>query len=94
MVHASVFVLAAISAFTGLAAADWCTNGLDYCGYNLLNKGNYYQDIVDELGANGKSTAPDWISNSLFACHGESGIDFISKCSGCRDGGSGESDFC
>lgn len=39
MVKLAVLFTTGLSALTGLVAADNCKNGIEYCGYNLLSKG-------------------------------------------------------
>lgn len=37
--HFSIMHALTLALFGGLVTADCCKNGLDYCGYGLLNKG-------------------------------------------------------
>lgn len=39
MVKLAILFATGLAALTGFASADNCKNGLDYCGYNLLKKG-------------------------------------------------------
>ncbi|KAI4281354.1 MAG: hypothetical protein L6R38_003749 [Xanthoria sp. 2 TBL-2021] len=95
MVKLHLIFTAGLSAFTGLVAASSCENGLKYCGYNLLHKGNYYNEIVAELQKNGQGVDPDHVSQSLFQCAGSGWIGYSKYCgSGCHNGGSGRSDWC
>ncbi|KAM7190427.1 hypothetical protein V8F20_009710 [Naviculisporaceae sp. PSN 640] len=88
--------------FTGLSSAAFfpnctaasCTSGLNYCGYNLLAKGDYFQSIYNALKAKNKDTCDDAdITQSLFECRPNS-TPLVKKCRRCRDGGSGNSDSC
>ncbi|KAL8704242.1 MAG: hypothetical protein Q9201_002588 [Fulgogasparrea decipioides] len=95
MVKLAILFTAGLSALTGLVAADSCKNSLEYCGYNLLHKGNYYNEIVAELQKNGQGVDPDHVSQSLFHCGRSGWIGFNAYCSsGCHDGGDGHSDWC
>ncbi|KAF7712261.1 Uncharacterized protein PECH_003754 [Penicillium ucsense] len=81
----------------GLALASNCQYQLDYCGYNLLNRGNYYDDIYNELQRSGQPTDKAHIENSLFYCAngGNGAITFLSFCgNSCSNGGSDHSDWC
>ncbi|ROV97025.1 hypothetical protein VSDG_04199 [Cytospora chrysosperma] len=99
---AALFPISLLAALCGHASARACTDGLMYCGYNLLKSplqriGKYYNEIVAELNNKYITVDDDHIKNSLFAC-GEGGHGWIiwhDYCStGCRDGGSGHSDHC
>ncbi|KAL8998615.1 MAG: hypothetical protein Q9169_002366 [Polycauliona sp. 2 TL-2023] len=95
MVKLALVITAGLSAFTGLVTASNCNNGIKYCGYNLLNKGNYYNEIVAELQKNGQGVDPDHVSQSLFNCGGSGWIGYNKYCGGgCHNGGSGKSDWC
>ncbi|KAK3400681.1 hypothetical protein B0T20DRAFT_505060 [Sordaria brevicollis] len=92
-------ILLGTAALSGIAMADNCKTGLFYCGKGLLNKGNYYTQIVDAL--NGATppqpTDTTHVRESLFYCVGgpNGDITFQTFCSGgCKDGGSGKSDHC
>ncbi|KAL8940230.1 MAG: hypothetical protein Q9211_002377 [Gyalolechia sp. 1 TL-2023] len=95
MVKLAVLFAVGLSALTSLVVADNCKGGLAYCGYGLLNKGNYYNEIVAELQENGQGVDPKHVTESLFNCGGSGSIRFNKYCgSGCHDGGSGNSDRC
>ncbi|KAJ9205078.1 hypothetical protein DTO164E3_1701 [Paecilomyces variotii] len=97
MVKIAVIPLAALAAFAPLVAANNCKTGLNYCGYNLLNIGNYGAQINEALENAHQPTDDAHIHESLFHCNGgENGdITFQTYCtSGCKDGGSGRSDYC
>lgn len=73
-----------------LVSGKNCKTGLNYCGYNLLSKGNYY----DQMAAAARTG--NRLNNKLFACLGgpRGEIKLIEDCSRCADGGAGRSDFC
>ncbi|KAM5343983.1 hypothetical protein ACJ41O_012520 [Fusarium nematophilum] len=96
MVKLATLAVAALAVFAPIAEARNCRKGLTYCGYVLLRRGNYYNQIEQELSANGKSTSSDWIKNSLFECTGGSNgdINYLRKCGDCKDGGDKHNDYC
>ncbi|KAL5354949.1 hypothetical protein BJX96DRAFT_170205 [Aspergillus floccosus] len=97
MVRITSIALAALSVVAPFAAADNCKTGLNYCGYNLLNIGNYAAQVNGALQAANQPTDYGHIHESLFHCNGgENGdISYITYCGGgCQDGGSGKSDYC
>ncbi|KAJ6125377.1 hypothetical protein N7471_012694 [Penicillium samsonianum] len=91
------FKLAVIALLAPLVMAENCQDGLDYCAYTLVGKGDYHQQIGTALtnyGAFLRATNPDWF---LFHCDGgaNGAISVKSKCpKGCVDGGDSTSDFC
>ncbi|KAH7341176.1 hypothetical protein BKA66DRAFT_479293 [Pyrenochaeta sp. MPI-SDFR-AT-0127] len=92
----TLFALALVSGSSLVAAAN-CQTGLHYCGYSLLARGNYFDQILAELKNRGQPTGDTWIRNSLFYCKGGSNGDLIwqHKCTDnrCVSGGS-NSDHC
>ncbi|QMW42881.1 hypothetical protein AFCA_007085 [Aspergillus flavus] len=97
MVKFTILPLAGIVALASLAAANNCKTGLNYCGYNLLGTGNYGAQANGALKAANQPTDDPHIRESLFHCNGGNNgdISFIQYCGGgCRDGGSGNSDYC
>ncbi|KAJ5491526.1 hypothetical protein N7539_003093 [Penicillium diatomitis] len=110
MVKITLTSLTIMATSLGLALASNCQYQLDYCGYNLLNrgqflavltqaraKGNYYDDIYNELQRSGQPTDKAHIENSLFYCAngGNGAITFLSFCgNSCSNGGSDHSDWC
>ncbi|KAK0609427.1 hypothetical protein B0T14DRAFT_501209 [Immersiella caudata] len=48
MVNLSTLALA-VASILRLASARACTSGLNYCGYNLVNIGNYRDEIAAEI---------------------------------------------
>ncbi|KAJ6459270.1 hypothetical protein C8R45DRAFT_879847 [Mycena sanguinolenta] len=93
----SFFALVALASLAGIALADNCTPGLDYCGYSLISKGNYQGQIDQALLCAGVSEE-DSGHSALFAClGGPSGlVTYRRSCEvgRCIDGGSGLSDHC
>ncbi|GAW22600.1 hypothetical protein ANO14919_121420 [Xylariales sp. No.14919] len=84
-----------LAAAAGTAVADSCNNGGEYCGQSLLNKGNYYDHIVQVLQASGQPTDNTHVVNSLFHCGSGGEIFFQSFCgNGCAGVGSLEDDTC
>ncbi|OAA42281.1 hypothetical protein NOR_05130 [Metarhizium rileyi] len=96
MVNFATVSLAALATLVPLAVADNCQNGLLYCGYNLLKRGNYYTQINEALLSNGQPTDSNHINYSFFRCLGGSNgaIEFLNYCPDCHDGGSDHSDKC
>ncbi|KAL0936050.1 uncharacterized protein CTRU02_208265 [Colletotrichum truncatum] len=100
MVKISIVLSVVAVALSGTAEARSCTKGLRYCGYNLLNIGDYREDIARVLrkskhwsGSSGKQKI--LIDNSRFICGDNGAINYIDFCvGGCVDGGSGKNDFC
>ncbi|RMZ72430.1 hypothetical protein GMOD_00007414 [Pyrenophora seminiperda CCB06] len=61
--HFSIMPTLTLALFGGLAAASCCKDGLGYCGYGLLNKGNYYGEIQTALERAGYPVDPDHFSS-------------------------------
>ncbi|RMJ18610.1 hypothetical protein BHE90_012807 [Fusarium euwallaceae] len=100
MVKPIALTIASAVLFPTLAMAAACTDGLVYCGYNLLRRGDYKNEIIAELVRVGDPSAPNEeyeIYHGLFKC-GEGGhgwIRFVSHCDRfCNDGGAGKDDYC
>ncbi|KAB8231656.1 hypothetical protein ETB97_012176 [Aspergillus alliaceus] len=97
MVKTALLPLTLLAALVPFAAARNCKTGLNYCGWNLLNIGNYGAQVNGALGAAGQPTDDGHIRESLFHCNGgdNGDISFITYCGGgCRDGGNDRSDYC
>ncbi|KAF2679837.1 hypothetical protein K458DRAFT_421925 [Lentithecium fluviatile CBS 122367] len=95
--------LVALMAAASFAAADNCQEGLKYCGFNLLRRGNYYQTIVDlshsAPGSAAWNTLDDFINSSYWLCTSSAtgAIKYEGYCGSpgnCADGGAGKSDIC
>ncbi|EAW15144.1 uncharacterized protein ACLA_058010 [Aspergillus clavatus NRRL 1] len=97
MVKTALLPLALLAALAPFATARNCKTGLNYCGWNLLNIGNYGAQVNGALEASGQPTDDGHIRESLFHCNGgdNGDISFITYCGGgCRDGGNDRSDYC
>ncbi|EER25022.1 hypothetical protein CPC735_016230 [Coccidioides posadasii C735 delta SOWgp] len=97
MVKFTSIALAVVGAMASLVAADNCQTGLQYCGYVLLRKGNYYAQIVQALHQAKLPTDPRHVQNTLFQCIGgpNGEIKVIKFCgAACHDGGNNHSDTC
>ncbi|KAJ5698002.1 hypothetical protein N7462_000007 [Penicillium macrosclerotiorum] len=80
-----------------LCLADNCQPGIRYCGYNLLNRGNYLEQINEALIAANQPTDTSHVRDSFFLCTGGPGgeITFKTYCQkGCHDGGNDKNDWC
>ncbi|GAP92942.1 putative conserved hypothetical protein [Rosellinia necatrix] len=93
---ATVFAFALLGALSPVAQAANCGKGYRYCGYNLLEKGNYYTQIIEELEANDQPTDSNHVKQSLFNCLGGNNgdIQFLKYCTSCHNAGSGSDDYC
>ncbi|KAI1253579.1 hypothetical protein MGN70_005789 [Eutypa lata] len=83
-----------MAALAGFVAADSCNSGGVYCGYSLIAKGDYRDDIVTELSASGYSTDETSIQQSLFNCLDNGQIDVTSYCANGCVGGDSSDDYC
>ncbi|KAF3384548.1 hypothetical protein F1880_002346 [Penicillium rolfsii] len=98
MVKFNLIPVTVMATSLAVALASNCQYSLNYCGYNLLNRGNYYNDIYNELKRSGQPTDAAHIENSLFYCAG--GIDvgaitFVTFCgNSCHNGGNDRTDSC
>ncbi|EAU32012.1 conserved hypothetical protein [Aspergillus terreus NIH2624] len=93
----TTIALAAAASLASTAVAANCQTGLQYCGYVLLRKGNYYAQIAQALDDANMPTDPSHIQNTLFQCVGgpNGDIDIIRYCgAACQDGGNNHSDTC
>ncbi|KAI0129062.1 hypothetical protein BJ170DRAFT_358646 [Xylariales sp. AK1849] len=96
MVKFTLLAATIAAAMSGMVMADDCKHGLAYCGYNLLRKGNYFQDISNSLAAAEQPLDDAHINYSVFYCKGDDDVPFQGFCgsNNCQDGGSGKSDYC
>ncbi|KAJ3482040.1 hypothetical protein NLG97_g7675 [Lecanicillium saksenae] len=95
MVKITLFATTAVMVAT--ASARNCQSGLNYCGWNLLNIGNYEPQINAALKSKGWQVNGKNIHDTLFACLGGTNgeITVLDWCSGtCADGGKHKNDFC
>ncbi|WYZ43629.1 hypothetical protein EsH8_VII_000065 [Colletotrichum jinshuiense] len=90
----TTIILALSGVLSTLVEARACTEGLSYCGYNLLNIGKYQTEIDNELKRVGLPVQDPYERHSLFQCGGDGWIRWNVYCGNCIDGGSGKSDFC
>ncbi|KAK8054196.1 hypothetical protein PG996_013497 [Apiospora saccharicola] len=89
-----VAAAAALMAFVQPVVADNCRTNIAYCGYNLLQRGNYRAEIIASLQAAGQPVNEQHINYSLFMCNGPDDVPFRYYCPNCVNGGSGKSDYC
>ncbi|PLB54089.1 hypothetical protein P170DRAFT_469556 [Aspergillus steynii IBT 23096] len=82
--------------FATSASAAYCTDNEYYCGWNLLDKGNYMPEIVAALlGAGITSPTEFQIQHTLFYCRDDAdrGVGYAMPCQKqCYE--TSESDFC
>ncbi|KAI1132449.1 hypothetical protein F5Y10DRAFT_261158 [Nemania abortiva] len=90
------FIAIALSAtLSKVVTAANCGHGYYYCGFNLLDKGDYYEDIIRALQEAGQPTDEDHVTNSVFYCKGDDNVPFVQYCDGsCHNYGAGSSDSC
>ncbi|WZH46725.1 uncharacterized protein QYS62_007815 [Fusarium acuminatum] len=93
----SLVFISTLATLASYAIADPCATGLNYCGYNLVRKGHYREEIARELLKHRRDVNNFNMYHSLFSC-GEGGvgwIGYLGTCDGgCVDGGPGKSDWC
>ncbi|KAM5341816.1 hypothetical protein ACJ41O_014847 [Fusarium nematophilum] len=82
MVKLANLSLAALAVLAPIAEARNCKKGYNYCGHVLLDIGNYYDQIHDELAASSRPTTSKHINHSLFKCLGgpDGDINYIKYC--------------
>ncbi|CEI60133.1 hypothetical protein FVEN_g13173 [Fusarium venenatum] len=93
----SLLFLSTLATLASYANAATCTTGLNYCGYNLVKKGHYREEIARELLKYHQDVSNFNMYHSLFSCGegGEGWIGYEMTCfGGCVDGGAGQSDHC
>ncbi|MCJ1265921.1 hypothetical protein MMC22_005803 [Lobaria immixta] len=94
MVKLAILFAAGLAGLTGFVSADSCVNNRNYCGFGLLRKGNYYQNIIDELNRVRQPTDDADIQQSLFHCEEHGDISFVTFCGTCHDGPTGKDASC
>ncbi|KAH7233484.1 hypothetical protein BKA59DRAFT_549740 [Fusarium tricinctum] len=97
MVKITTVAVAALAALAPVAEARNCRQGLTYCGYVLLRRGNYLNQIDAALKNAGVDANNNNINQSLFYCQGGNNgdIQFRKQCKkGCNDGGDKHNDSC
>ncbi|KAJ5872901.1 uncharacterized protein N7529_005254 [Penicillium soppii] len=91
------FIVPALAIFASLAVAKNCQEGLNYCSFTLMGKGDYHQQILKALDEAGIDPATVNYDYFLYHCDGGSNgaIHMTQKCpKGCSDGGDNHSDSC
>ncbi|KAF1953478.1 hypothetical protein CC80DRAFT_494390 [Byssothecium circinans] len=87
-----------ILSFAAGIVADNCKTGFNYCGWDLMNTGNYRDTIIAELQRVGTPADPNHIYNDLYYCKdNDGGINYVKACHGdnsCQYGGVGQNDYC
>ncbi len=58
MVQLALIFTVGLSALTGLVTASNCKEGIKYCGYNLLHKG----ELIHADGASATVVNPSWLT--------------------------------
>ncbi|KAL8767057.1 MAG: hypothetical protein Q9209_006351 [Squamulea sp. 1 TL-2023] len=92
------YIALAAAAATPFVSGRSCTGGLNYCGYNLRNIGDY-EDYMEKAMQRDLGGQPD-ATNVLFRCDGGlfGSITAMTNCARyggeCLDGGRGHSDYC
>ncbi|KXG53402.1 uncharacterized protein PGRI_004520 [Penicillium griseofulvum] len=97
MVKFALASIALMAVSLPFSLADNCTPGIRYCGYNLLAKGDYLEQITEALSGANQPTDSQHVRQSFFVCTGGPGgeISFQRYCDNtCHDGGSGKNDWC
>ena len=94
MTRPTVILLALAAVFSTMVESKACKEGLDYCGFNLLRRGDYRSEIEAELKKAGLPVKEPYVVHSLFHCGGDGWIGWKSYCGVCMDGGTGNNDFC
>ncbi|KAF2429244.1 hypothetical protein EJ08DRAFT_735216 [Tothia fuscella] len=82
-------------ALTGTTIADNCYGPYNWCGWDLIKRGNYKDYIKGKLADAGKPTDDRTIQNSLWQCTNDKtgDADFITVCAGnCIYGGGPNTD--
>ncbi|KAF2113096.1 hypothetical protein BDV96DRAFT_151113 [Lophiotrema nucula] len=89
------FILLVISLVPFCSAED-CKAGLDYCGWNLLQRSNYSDRIEAALLAKNQPTTVQQVDSSIFFCWQGGDIEFQVYCgnNNCQNGGTDRSDYC
>ncbi|KAJ2985436.1 hypothetical protein NUW58_g5529 [Xylaria curta] len=85
MVNLHLVAISLSAALSGIAIASDCSHGYYYCGFNLLRKGNYYEDIAKSLTDAGQTIDDAHVLQSLFFCKGDDDVP-------CRDEARAEKD--
>ncbi|OQE39820.1 hypothetical protein PENCOP_c006G06983 [Penicillium coprophilum] len=97
MVNFALASIAFMAAGLPFSLAANCSPGIRYCGYNLLAKGDYLEQITEALNGANQPTDTEHVRQTFFVCTGGPGgeISLNKFCKqGCHDGGRGQNDWC
>ncbi|KAI1124297.1 hypothetical protein F5Y10DRAFT_249676 [Nemania abortiva] len=93
MVQFTTFALTVLAS-AGIVAAKSCHSGGIYCGFALLDRGDYINKIITNLEANNEPTDDLHVQQSLWTCLDHGDISFKEYCTlGCN-GGDDNDDYC
>ncbi|KAI0192298.1 hypothetical protein EV127DRAFT_510589 [Xylaria flabelliformis] len=93
MVQITTFALTVLAS-AGMVAAKSCKSGGIYCGFALLDRGDYINKIITNLQANNEPTDDQHTKQSLWTCLEHGDISLKSYCTlGCN-GGDSKDDYC
>ncbi|KAK0117668.1 hypothetical protein ONS95_011997 [Cadophora gregata] len=94
MAQFSKIVIVLASVISTLVAASSCHNGGIYCGFGLMQRGNYITKINTGLQAKHITRSDYHQKNSLWSCGDHGDIEFKQICEvGCFDNGT-DDDAC
>ncbi|KIY68657.1 hypothetical protein CYLTODRAFT_350996 [Cylindrobasidium torrendii FP15055 ss-10] len=95
MHFSTIFTALLLAIAPEVAIAKSCKRGGVYCGQSLLNRGNYWDHIVETLQASGQPTDDAHVRASIFDCLSDGDIRYRGYCSrGCGGVGSDDADYC
>ncbi|OTA59762.1 hypothetical protein K449DRAFT_436021 [Hypoxylon sp. EC38] len=94
MVQLITIVVTFTAVFSGFVSAKSCKSGGVYCGYSLIARGDYRDDIITQLHGADKSTDETVINQSLFLCGSHGTISFSQFCNNGCVGGDSRDDYC
>ncbi|KAI0132097.1 hypothetical protein BJ170DRAFT_691299 [Xylariales sp. AK1849] len=93
MVQITVFALTVLAS-AGIVAAKSCKSGGIYCGFSLLDRGDYVTKIITNLRASNEPTDDQHIKQGLWTCLDHGDISFKEYCSVGCNGGDSKDDYC
>ncbi|KAI2468680.1 hypothetical protein F4781DRAFT_397513 [Annulohypoxylon bovei var. microspora] len=94
MVQFATVAIAFTAVLSGFVSAKSCHSGGVYCGYSLIKRGDYRDDIVTQLNGVHQSTDNTHIQQSLFGCGNHGTISFKQYCKNGCIGGDKKDDYC
>ncbi|KAI0138901.1 hypothetical protein F4776DRAFT_670217 [Hypoxylon sp. NC0597] len=94
MVQLITVVATLTAVLPGLVSSKSCNSGGVYCGYALIGRGDYRDDIITQLHGAGQSTDDIVIQQSLFSCGSHGTISFQQFCNNGCVGGDSKDDYC